>query len=128
MLRQLGSLEHNLIEEGKRYVFWRLLEHHEVEDLLPNYVRNGKLFEANKGMLESMKLAYNTLVGTRQSQHLTFKNVLLSYVVFNNVNFSQRHIASLGASRYYVKNTVVKWIHVDQNKENSRGDALEKMK
>jgi hypothetical protein len=74
-----------------------------VEDLLPDYVRNGKLFETNRGMLESVRLAYNTLVGIKQSQHLTFKNVLLSSVVSNNVNSNQRHIArSLGASRYYV--------------------------
>ncbi len=35
-----------------------LLEHHEVEIFLLDYVRDGKLFEANKGMLESMKLTY----------------------------------------------------------------------
>jgi hypothetical protein len=47
------------------------------------------------GMLESVKFPYNTLVGIRQSQHLTFKNVLLSSVVSNNVNFNQRHIVIL---------------------------------
>jgi len=118
MLRQLGSLEHNLIEEEKRYAFWRLPDHHEVEDLLLDYVRNGKLFEVDTRMLENMRLAYNTLVGTRQNQHLTFKNVLLSSVVSNNV-FNKSHIArSLGASRHFVKNVVVRKTHVDQSEEN----------
>jgi hypothetical protein len=52
-----------------------------VEELLPNYVKNGKLFEIDKGMLESMRVAYNTLASKILSQHLTFKNVLLSFMV-----------------------------------------------
>lgn len=81
-IRQLGSLQNNLTKkEIYIYALQRLLKHREVEDLLPNYVRNGNLFEANKGMLESMRVAYNNLVGKKQSQHLTFKNVLLSSMV-----------------------------------------------
>jgi hypothetical protein len=30
-------------------VICRLLEHHNVEDLLPNYVTSGRLFEGDKG-------------------------------------------------------------------------------
>ncbi len=64
----------------KREAFHRLLEHHNVEDSLPNCVINGKLFEANKRMFESIKVAYGILVGTRQSLNLTFKNVLLLFL------------------------------------------------
>ncbi len=76
------------------------------------------------------KCEATTLVGIRQSQHLTFKNVLLSSVVSNNVNSNQRHMAkSLGTSRYSVKNAVVKRIHVDPSKEKFLGgDASKKMK
>jgi hypothetical protein len=86
MLRKLASLQHNLTKEEKRYAFWRLLKHHEVKDLLPNYVKNRKLFEIDKRMLESMGVAYNTLANKRLSQHLTFKNVLLSSMVSTSLS------------------------------------------
>jgi hypothetical protein len=108
MLKQLKSPTHILVEVEKKDVFHRLLEPHNVEDP-PNYVTNGRLFESDKGMLESMKAAYGSLVGTRQNLNLTFKNVLLCAMVCSNVTFNQRHIArSLGASRYFVKNVVVR--------------------
>jgi hypothetical protein len=114
-IKQLESLEHNLTQGEKREAFCRLLEHHSVEDVLPDCVINGKLFEANKGILQSMKATYGTLVGTRQSFNLTFKNILLLFVVSSNVASNQRHIArSLGALKYSIKNVVVRRIHVDQ--------------
>jgi hypothetical protein len=85
ILKQLESLQHNLTKEEKRYAFQRLLKHHEAKDLLPNYVRNEKMFKVDRGMLESMKVAYNMLVGKRLSQHLTFKNVLLSSMVYTSL-------------------------------------------
>jgi hypothetical protein len=85
VVRYLESLEHNLTHGEKREAFRRLLEHHSVEDVLPNCVINGKLFEANKRMLESMEAAYDTLASTRQSLNLTFKNVLLLVMVSSNV-------------------------------------------
>jgi hypothetical protein len=121
MLNQLKSPTHNLIEVGKKDVFHKLLEHHSVEDL-PNYVANERLFESDKGMLENMKTAYGSLAGTRQNLNLTFKNVLLCVIVCNNVTFNQRHITrSLGASRYFVQNVVVRRIDVDQTWQNFLG-------
>jgi hypothetical protein len=79
----------------------------------------GSCLKLIRGCWKVWSLHINILVGRRHSQHLTFKNVLLSFVVSNNVNSNQRHITrSLGASRYFVKNAVVKQFHVDQNKEN----------
>jgi hypothetical protein len=109
MLKQLKSHAHNLTKVEKKDIICRLLKHHSVENLLPNYVTSGRLFEGDKGMLENMKVAYGNLVGTRQNLNLTFKNVLLSAVVSNNVTSNQRHIArSLGGSKYSVKNAMVR--------------------
>jgi hypothetical protein len=107
---------------GKKDVICKLLKHHSVEDLLPNYVTSGRLFEGDKGMLENMRVVYGNLASTRQNLNLRFNNVLLSAVVSSNVTSNQMHIArSLGASRHFVKNVMVGWIHVDQIRENFWG-------
>jgi hypothetical protein len=109
VLKQLESPTHNLIKVEKKNVIRRLLEHHSVEDLLPNYVTSGKLFEGNKGMLENMRVVYGNLASTRQNLNLRFNNVLLSAMVSSNVTSNQRHIArSIGASRHFVQNVMVR--------------------
>jgi len=109
MLKQLKSHAHNLTKVEKKDVIRRLLKHHSVENLLPNYVTSGKLFEGDKGMLENMNAAYGNLAGTRQNPNLTFKNVLLFAVVSSNVTSNQRHITrSLGGSKYSIKNAMVR--------------------
>jgi hypothetical protein len=122
VLKQLKTPTHNLTEVEKKDLIHRLPQHHSVEDLLPNYVTSGRLFEGDKGMLEKMKVVYGNLASIRQNLNLTFNNVLLSAMVSSNVTSNQRHIArSLGASRHYVKNVMVGWIHVDQIGENFFG-------
>jgi hypothetical protein len=61
-----------------------------------------------------MRGAYVQITTTRHAQNLTFKNVLLSTIVFANASTNQMHIAkTIGAFLYSIQKAIVRRMHVD---------------
>jgi hypothetical protein len=64
------------------------------------------------------KYVYVQINIIRHSQNLTFKNVLLSDIVFTSANTNQMHIAKkIRASWYYIKKTIDIRVRVNQTSE-----------
>ncbi len=84
---------HSLNEEEKLDIVRKFIKYASVLNYLPPYARRGKEGESNSVVLEAMKGAYAQITATRHALNLTFKNVMLSNVVFANGNTNQMHIA-----------------------------------
>jgi hypothetical protein len=93
MVQLLESIVHSHSEEEKPDIVKKFIKYAGVLNYLPPYARRGKEGESNSVVLEAMRGAYAQITAIRHAQNLTFKNVLLSSVVFANASTNQMHIA-----------------------------------
>ncbi len=88
-----------------------------MERLLHDYVQNAKETKSKLKVLESVKIAYSHMVVNRSSNNLVYIIAILSTIVSTTNGASTRFISwTLGTTRYSLRKTIVRRVHVDETK------------